>query len=156
MSVENGIQKELVGKFGFLADKIRIQRPRRIFAEVGQDNFGKVFEYAVKDLYFVMLCGMTGLDEGATLAFIYHIAREDGIMLNLKYSVDKNAPVIKTVTGHFPGADIYEREVMDLLGVKVKGLPEGGRYPLSDDWPVGEYPLRKDWKKAQEGAKSDA
>ena len=102
-----------------------------------------------------MLCGITGLDEGITLGFIYHIAREDGIMLNIKVSVDKNNPAIKTITGYFPGADIYERELMDLLGAKVDGLPAGNRYPLSDDWPVDEYPLRKDWKK-KEGVKRDA
>jgi len=156
MSVETNIQKELIGKFGFLENNIRTSRPRRIFAEVSADNFEKVFEYAVKELYFVMLCGMTGMDDGATFSFMYHIAREDGIMLNLKLSVDKNNPLIKTVTGYFPGADIYEREVMDLLGAKVKGLPEGTRYPLSDDWPTGEYPLRKDWKRSQEGVKNNA
>ena len=46
----------------------------------------------------------------------------------------------------FPAAEIYERELIDLLGAKVAGLPEGKRYPLPDDWPAGEYPLRKDWK----------
>jgi Ni,Fe-hydrogenase III component G len=34
---------------------------------------------------------------------------------------------------------------MDLLGIKVEGLPEGRRYPLPDNWPQGQYPLRKDW-----------
>ena len=48
-----------------------------------------------------------------------------------------------------------ERELMDLLGAKVEGLPAGKRYPLSDDWPTDEYPLRKDWKK-KEGVKTNA
>ena len=72
------------------------------------------------------------------------------LMLNIRISVDRNNPVIKTITHDFPGADIYEREVMDLLGAKVEGLPPGKRYPLSDDWPTDEYPLRKDWKKKEE------
>lgn len=156
MTSEENIQSELVKKFGFLEGKIRIPRPRRIFAEVGQENLEKVLEYALSNLSFTMLCTITGLDEGATLGFIYHIAREDGIILNMKMSVSKDKPKIKTITGYFPGADIYEREVMDLLGAKVEGLPEGKRYPLSDDWPADEYPLRKDWKKGQEGVKNDA
>jgi NADH:ubiquinone oxidoreductase subunit C len=67
-------------------------------------------------------------------------------MVNLKTSVIKSNPVINTVTSFFPGAEIYEREVSDLFGAVVDGLPKGNRYPLTDDWPKGEYPLRKEWK----------
>ena len=155
MTKEENIQSELVKKFSFLEGKVTIRRVRRIFTDTVLENFAKVFEYALKDLSFTMLCGITGLDEGKTLGFIYHIAREDGIMLNIKVSVDRNNPIIKTITGYFPGADIYERELMDLLGAKVEGLAKGNRYPLSDDWPVDEYPLRKDWKK-KEGVNTHA
>jgi len=150
MTREEEIRNELIKKFPFLEGKVTVRRARRIFAEVPLKNFNELFEYAMNDLFFVILCAITGLDEGATLGFIYHVAREDGIILNIKVSVDRNDPVIKTITGYFPGADIYEREVMDLLGAKVQGLPAGNRYPLSDDWPAGEYPLRKDWKKKEE------
>ena len=112
MTSEENIQNELIKKFGFLDGKIKIQRPRRIFVEVGLENFEKIFEYALKNLSFVMLCTITGLDEGTTLGFIYHIAREDGIILNIKVNVDRKDPVINTITGYFPGADIYEREYL--------------------------------------------
>jgi Ni,Fe-hydrogenase III component G len=88
------------------------------------------------------------MDELERIAFAYHIARPDGTILTIRKSAPKNDPVINTITGTFFGADIYERELVDLLGVKVKGLKEGKRYPLPDDWPEGEYPLRKDWKKS--------
>ena len=127
MTNEENIKSELTKKFGFLDGKVIIRRARRIFADVGLENFEKVFEYALKNLAFTMLCGITGLDEGQALGFIYHIAREDGIMLNIKISADRNNPVIRTITGYFPGADIYERELMDLLGAKIEGLPEGKR-----------------------------
>ena len=155
MTTEDKIQGELLKKFGFLENKVKVHRKRRIFAETSPENFPKVFEYAIKELYFVILCAVTGIDEGTTIGFLYHIAREDGIMLNIKVSVDRNKPIIKTITGYFPGADIYERELMDLLGAKIEGLPKGNRYPLSDDWPLDEYPLRKDWKKKEE-VKADA
>ena len=144
---EENIQNELVSKFPFLTDKVKIQRERRIFADVPRVNFRNVLEYAVKELGFSFLCTMTGMDEGEDLSFIYHLARQDGIMLNLKIRAPKINPVINTITDYFKGAEIYEREVMDLLGAKVEGLTEGKRYPLPDDWPEGQYPLRKDWKK---------
>jgi Ni,Fe-hydrogenase III component G len=144
---EEKIQGDLTAKFSFLADKVRVQRERRIFSDVPAANFRDVLDYAVKNLEFEFLCTITGLDEGENLSFIYHLTRQDGIVLNLKISVPKNNPVIKTITDYFKGAEIYEREVMDLLGAKVEGLPEGKRYPLPDDWPADEYPLRKDWKK---------
>jgi membrane-bound hydrogenase subunit beta len=144
---EESIQKFLVTKFAFLADKVRVQRDRRIFADVPKEKLEDVLKYAMKELDFVFLCTMSGLDEGENLSFIYHLTRQDGVILSLKISVPKTNPVIKTVTDYFKGAEIYEREVMDLLGAKVEGLPEGKHYPLPDDWPEGQYPLRKDWKK---------
>ncbi|MEI6093142.1 MAG: NADH-quinone oxidoreductase subunit C, partial [bacterium] len=59
----------------------------------------------------------------------------------------KSNPVIKTITDTFPGGDLYERELTDLLGAKIDGLPNGIRYPLPDGWPEGQYPLRKDWNR---------
>ncbi len=154
MPEEQVVQDELIAKFPFLRDKVRIARARRIFADVPSQNITEVFEHAVTQMKFVVLCTITGLDLGAELGVIYHIARENGVVLNLKTSVPRENPVIQTVTGHFPAADLYEREMVDLLGMQVRGLPEGNRYPLPDDWPANQYPLRKDWK--QEGAQPAA
>ncbi|MDP2929719.1 MAG: NADH-quinone oxidoreductase subunit C [Candidatus Omnitrophota bacterium] len=140
------IKEDLLSRFPNLNDKIRVQRDRRIYAEIDYANFVEVFEYAMQKLNFTFLCAITGLDEGERISFIYHITTQSGIILNLKTSVPKEKPVLKTIIGYFPGAEIYERELEDLLGVKVEGLPEGKRYPLPDDWPKDQYPLRKDWK----------
>jgi Ni,Fe-hydrogenase III component G len=145
MSEENNIKQQLIEKFGFLSDKITVQRPRRIFADIPLANFPEIFDYAVKQLNFSILTTITGLDEGTTLGFIYHLARENGIVLNLYTNAPKDKPVIKTVTAYFPSADAYERELVDLFGAQVTGLPEGDRYPLPDDWPANQFPLRKDW-----------
>jgi Ni,Fe-hydrogenase III component G len=143
---EEEIQKLLIGEFPFLQDKVRVQRPRRIFATTDAQSFEPVFKFAIQKLGFTILCTITGLDNAATLGFIYHLARQDGITLNIQFDVPKENPVIKTVTRYFSCAEIYEREVIDLLGAKVDGLEEGIRYPLPDNWPKGTYPLRKDWK----------
>lgn len=144
MALEEKTAGELTGRFPYLT--ARVQRARRISAAVAYEHFAEVFSYAIDTAAFTILCAITGLDEGDTLAFIYHLAKEDGTMLNLKTAVPKQDPRLATVTGRFPSAEIYEREVADLLGARIEGIPEGKRYPLPDDWPAGEYPLRKDWK----------
>lgn len=146
MSEEEIIQSELVEKFDCLRNNVRIRRIRRIFVRVPPANLPEIFDYVVKNMKFCILAAITGLDEGPTLGLIYHLARENGIVLNLSTSVPKDKPVLKTITSYFPAADVYEREVIDLLGFQIEGLPEGYRYPLPDNWPAGQYPLRKDWK----------
>ncbi len=146
MTVEEDIKQALVKKFNYLEPSIRIPRQRRIFLEVNRENFQIVFEYIAKELKFSHLCTITGLDENENLSFIYHLVQDPGVLINLKVSVPKDNPVIKSVISIFPGAEIYERELIDLFGAKVEGLPEGNRYPLTDDWPKEEFPLRKDWR----------
>ncbi|MCX5714153.1 MAG: NADH-quinone oxidoreductase subunit C, partial [Candidatus Omnitrophica bacterium] len=136
MSQEDIVVEALVGKFAYLEGRVKIQHARRIFLEVEYKNFREVFAFAVKELKFGHFCAITGLDELDRLGFIYHFAQDSGILLNLKTSVLKENPVLETVIPYFPGAEIYEREVVDLLGAKVEGLPAGNRYPLTDEWPA--------------------
>lgn len=153
MTKEESIAQELTGKFKYLEGNIKIPRSRRIFLEAEYKDFSELLDYCVKSLEFRHLCTITGLDEADKLSFIYHLAHESGIVLNIKVSLPKENPVLKSVMPYFPGAEIYERELVDLLGAKVEGLPSGSRYPLTDDWPVDQHPLRKDWKPAPEPEK---
>jgi len=77
---EERIQKDLIAKFAFLDGKVRVQRERRIWAEVGYSDFRPLLEFAVKDLDFVFLCTMSGLDDGENFSFIYHLTRQDGVI----------------------------------------------------------------------------
>ncbi len=52
---------------------------------------------------------------------------------------------IPSLAKYHPGANWYEREVKDLLGISPKGHPDPRRLILPDDWPEGVYPLRKDF-----------
>lgn len=140
------IKKYLSEQYGISTEQIRVARERRIFLETPYDQFRRVLECAVNDLEFRHLCTISGLDEGESLAFYYHLSRVDGIVLNLKTRVPKANPILQTIADIFPGGIIYERELVDLFGARVEGLPEGNRYPLPDNWPAGQYPLRKDWK----------
>lgn len=146
MTGEEKIKQELIEKFNGLKDSIVIKRERRIFVDVAREQWLQVFDYLVKNMQFSMLSAITGLDEGNTFGVIYHVSRDGCILLNLKTRLSRENPSLDTITSYFPSADIYERELMDLLGIQVTGLGAGQHYPLADNWPKGQFPLRKDWK----------
>ncbi|MDD4891900.1 MAG: NADH-quinone oxidoreductase subunit C [Phycisphaerae bacterium] len=153
MQETQAVQAELMKTFPGLGE-VRVPRARRIFWNVPYAEFARVFEAVTGPMKFTILCTMTGLDLGDNLGVIYHLARTSGVTLSLGTQVPKDAPVLQTISHVFPAADLYERELIDLLGIQVQGLGEGPRYPLPDGWPAGQYPLRKDWKvESLEGCK---
>ena len=62
--------------------------------------------------------------------------------LRIKVGVPGSNPVAPSITGVFTGANFYEREAWDLLGVEFAGHPDLTRILLPDDWEG--HPLRKD------------
>jgi Ni,Fe-hydrogenase III component G len=150
---EQEIKQGVINKFKLGEEAVTVARERRIFAQAPRELFSEMLSYIIDDLKFSILCTITGTDEGANFGVMYHLASEKGIVLNLHLLVPKDNPVIKTVTARFPAAEMYEREMVDLLGIKVEGLAPGKRYPLPDEWPADNHPLRKDWKPADAGPK---
>ena len=124
---------------------IVVAREKRIFATVTREKLVEAAK-ALREFGMVNIGTITGLDSGENFEVIYHFYAEDGVMLNLKVFTPKDKPVIPSVTEVYAGVFLYERELMDLLGIVVEGTPPSRRYPLPEDWPAGQYPLRKDWK----------
>ena len=62
----------------------------------------------------------------------------------LKVKLDKDNPVVETATDIWMGANWYEREAMELFGIKFLNHPDPRPLLLDDDWDNG-YPMRKGW-----------
>lgn len=62
--------------------------------------------------------------------------------LRVVVGLPNDDPVMPSLTGVYAGANFYEREAWDLMGVRFTGHPDLTRLLLPDEW-VG-HPLRKD------------
>lgn len=146
LDAERTLRGALTNQFDFLAEQIEIQRARRIWVKVPLAELHPVLLFSKDTLKFDLLCTITGTDEGEDLGYLYHLANANGVVLTLVTQAPKDGLGPSTITPYFPLAELYEREIIDLFGAKIVGLPDGNRYPLPDGWPEGQYPLRKDWK----------
>ena len=63
--------------------------------------------------------------------------------LRLIARVSDDNPTIDSITGVWPSANFYEREVFDLFGVTFAGHPRLTRIMMPDNW--NGHPLRKDY-----------
>lgn len=61
-----------------------------------------------------------------------------------KAKLDINQPEIESVADIWMAGDWYEREAMELFGIKFINHPDPRPLLLDDDWDFG-YPLRKGW-----------
>ncbi len=146
MPEEEKILKALSEKFGLTPEQASIKRARRINVTVDLNQLRPALELLAKELGFDALATITGMDSGEKLEIIYHLTQKGSVVVNLKVFVPKTLGKIKTIIDLYPPAELYEREMVDLLGLAVEGLPPGRRYPLPDNWPADQHPLLKDWK----------
>ncbi|MBC8500041.1 MAG: NADH-quinone oxidoreductase subunit C [Candidatus Atribacteria bacterium] len=79
---------------------------------------------------------------------LYYGGSSREISFNLATCLPKNNLKIPTITDLIPGAQTAEREIKEMLGVTVEGLPDLVNIFLPQDFPKGVYPLRKDEKGA--------
>jgi len=124
----------------------KVTNERRVTAITDKQHYREAL-LTLKANDILHLSTITGVDLGEEIEVIYHIDCGDGALLNLKLFLPKNAPNLLSVTDIFPGAILYERDLMEMLGVVVENHPDPRRLFLPEDWPEGNYPLRKEAKK---------
>jgi len=103
------------------------------------------------DYQYPHLAVVSGNDYPKDIELVYHFSLDYGkdrkeISLNVSVTVPKSKPEIESICDLIPGALITEREKQEMLGIKVKNIPDSRRLFLPDDFPEGVYPWRKDDK----------
>ncbi|MDQ3809727.1 MAG: NADH-quinone oxidoreductase subunit C [Chloroflexota bacterium] len=94
------------------------------------------------DLDYGRFVDLTAVDRLAVedrfeLVYLFY-SMQQRAWLRLKTRTDGEAP---SITPEVAGANWYEREIFDLLGVRFLGHPELRRIMLPDDWQG--HPLRR-------------
>jgi len=88
---------------------------------------------AIPGLYH--LSTMTGFDNGDTIEILYHFWQGKRFV-DVRTSVPKAAPRMKSISSEIPAATLYEAEIQDILGVSFDGNPyQGKRLLLPDSYP---------------------
>ena len=97
------------------------------------------------DLDFAYLTSVTAVDYVEYFELVYHL-------LSMRYNrsvvlktrcPDREEPVVASVVSLWQGAELQEREIWDLMGVRFDGHPNMKRILLWEGFPG--HPLRKDF-----------
>ncbi|MBN1563222.1 MAG: NADH-quinone oxidoreductase subunit C [Anaerolineae bacterium] len=98
-------------------------------------------------LQYNFLSDVTGIDylpQEPRFGVAYHLySMYQNRSLRLKVLLPGDEPAVSTVTGVYPAANWFEREIFDLFGVTFTNHPDMRRILMPADWDG--HPLRKDY-----------
>lgn len=98
------------------------------------------------ELNFDYLFCLTCVDWKTHLTMVYHLESTTyRHTIVVKSKLDRNTPVIETVSNTWRTAEFHEREVYELFGVNFLNHPDLRLLILPDGWE-GKNPLRKDFE----------
>ena len=125
--------------------------PNRLDVQIAASDLPNAVS-ALTDASWGFLSAITGMDLGVEaneLEALYHFC-EGAAVTTLRVHLPRvDCPEIPSISDKIPAASFFERELGEMLGVKVVGTPDPSRLFLPDDWPDGVYPMRQDFKLEQ-------
>ena len=137
---------------GPMAQAIENPRLRRIYVTVLREKIVDAAQALHKEFDTRYICVIGARDTGNDIELVYPFALEkEERLIVLKTLVPKNDPNIDTITSVIPGAELYEREAFEMLGVNFRGHPQMEILFLPETWGDKGNPLRKDWVDPRKG-----
>lgn len=99
----------------------------------------------LKEWGYNYLADITAVDYEEVFTCVYHLMSLNHFgMLKIKVELDKKDPQIPSIVDYWPAANVQEREVYDMFGIKFVGHPNLKRILCPDDFQG--HPLRKDFE----------
>ncbi len=116
---------------------------------VAADKLPELARYLRDQQGYDYLSMVTSVDWSQHLEVVYYLygvaQPRPELVLRVRLS-DKADPVVPSVIDIWPGADLQEREVYDMMGIRFAGHPNLRRILLWDGFEG--WPLRKDYKES--------
>jgi NADH:ubiquinone oxidoreductase subunit C len=158
--VESAPERGRLRRTASVDDETTVAAPATVASgvrcEVPPSQLSTVLRAVRDDLGFELLSSLTATDEGDHIALLYHLVRigdaEFGGFLLLVSRALKgqhpDGPVVPSAVPVYPGANLQEREIYDLMGVRFRGHPRLTRVLT---WTgFRGHPLRKDYEPIDE------
>ena len=141
--------KHLQEKFGDKIHKAETLVYDMVMITIGREDAVEVTKYIFHDMSgrFVVAVGTDyrGVDSSFLVDYVFSLAT-DHLFLTVRQPIPEDDLWFNAITGDadIPGANWAEREIQDMLGIKMRNHPDPRRLMLADDWPENLHPLRKD------------
>jgi NADH-quinone oxidoreductase subunit C len=124
----------------------RVDSPPQDVADVPREQLRDFMEAARDRGYrmFVDLCAVDYLRRDPRFEVVINVlALDPPHRLVVRVGVPADDPTVPSITAVYAGANFFEREAFDLMGIRFDGHPDLTRILMPDDWEG--HPLRKDY-----------
>jgi NADH:ubiquinone oxidoreductase subunit C len=141
------ITEKFKSKFGSNLEVVETEQPEP-YLYISESRYHELCEFAKSDPdldfdYLFLLAGAHYPDERFELILCLssHEKIHNAI---IKIKLDKDNPETVTVSDVWKAAAWFEREALELFGIKFENHPDPRPLLLDEDWDQG-YPMRKGW-----------
>lgn len=138
---------ELQSKFGSLTYSPEEKEPQ-LYVEPGELLALMQELQAGPAWAFDRMANITAVDYREYIEMVYMLySRRFDLWVTVKCRLDRQEPVVESMTQVWPGTEFEEREIFDLMGVRFLHHPDMRRILMPEDYPA--HPLRKDFQPPQ-------
>jgi len=148
--------KALEEQFGVGIERADLAGENRLFVYVRPTMLKLICQHIFRDLSarYVISIGADDRPYNGKFLVAHDFAFDgDNLLCSVLAHVPSEDPKVDSISAVIPAANWAEREIMDMVGVQMKGHPYPKRLVVPDGWPEGVHPLRKDfaWNQVPEG-----
>lgn len=139
------LKKNIQDKFSDKILKWFEHNENRIYIDIDPDQLVPFARYLFEDLEarFIIASGVDTPRGGIEVLYHFDFYQLPQVV-SLRVFLKKPDLEVESLAPYIKGTEWIEREIAELLGIKVKNHPNMVHLLLPDDWPEGKYPLRRD------------